>query len=294
MTSNVNTERKLTVRRMPFTFDDDIDIKWNAAKPEWSYMANGASLAMPYLEPYLIRTMKKALPLLNDNALIQEVRDYIGQEAQHYQQHRRFNDIIKSRGYDIIDKLEQQMLSEYSIFEKEKSLKFNLAYAAGFESMALGVGHWLIKNRDYLFGTSDPRVASLILWHFVEEIEHKCTAFDTYQAIYGSYWHRLYGTFFATLHVMKFSRSGYIIMMKKDGAWGKLRHRLHIIKYNLLFITGVLPMLLHSALPNHHPTDIDDPQWSKDWIDLYKKNNAILAHLDTGNLTTPSGTGFTK
>ncbi|WP_159270071.1 metal-dependent hydrolase [Zhongshania aliphaticivorans] len=272
---------------MPFVFNDDIDAQWNRAKPEWSYMVNGASLAMPYLEPYLIRTMKKALPKLKDPALIQEVKDYIGQEAQHYQQHRKFNDLIKSKGYQELNALEEQMLKEYSALEKHQSLRFNLAYAAGFESMALAVGHWLIKHRESLFGGSDPHVASLILWHFVEEIEHKCAAYDAYQAAYGSYWHRVYGTFFAALHVMKFSRRGYIIMMKKDGGWRKIGQRLNIIKYNLCFLFGTAPKLLHSLLPWHHPSDIKDPQWSVDWIHAHKNNSENLAYLDTNNLINP-------
>lgn len=51
----------LVVRKMPFEFPEDIDASWNKAKPEWSHMVNGTSLAMPFLEPYLIRTMRKAL-----------------------------------------------------------------------------------------------------------------------------------------------------------------------------------------------------------------------------------------
>lgn len=292
MTRNRDAARTLVVRRMPFTFDNDISVQWNAAKPEWSYMVNGASLTMPYLEPYLIRTMKQVLPQLQDPALIQEVKDYIGQEAQHYQQHRKFNDIIKSKGYDQIEALEKQMLDEFSYFEKNKSLKFNLAYAAGFESMALTVGHWLINQRAYLFGGSDSRVASLILWHFVEEIEHKCAAFDAYQAAYGHYWYRIYGTLFAALHIMKFSRRGYIIMMKKDGVWGSIRSRINVIKYNLRFLAGIAPKLLHAMLPSHHPSDIDDPQWSKEWLTVHEKHDAELAHLDTNNLMTPIGTRF--
>lgn len=290
MTAHQKSTRTLVVRRMPFSFDEDINVQWNQARPEWSYMVNGASLTMPFLEPYLIRTMKKALPQLQGEALVQEVKDYIGQEAQHYQQHRKFNDVVIAKGYDEIKELEKQMLTEFSGFEKSKSLKFNLAYAAGFESLALAVGHWLIENRDYLFGGSDSRVASLILWHFVEEIEHKCAAFDAYQAVYGNYWYRLYGTLFAALHVMKFSRRGYIIMMKKDGSWGKVRNRLNLIKYNLRFLAGVTPGLLHAMLPRHHPTDIDDPQWSKEWVDIHNKRNAELAHLDTNKLMTPMGT----
>ena len=290
MTLAPNTRPELTVRRMPFSFDDDINVKWHPDKPEWSYMVNAASLAMPFLEPYLIRTMKKALPKIKDQALHAEIKDYIGQEAQHYQQHKKFNDILKASGYPDLEGLESQMADEFENFDKNKSLEFNLAYASGFESMALALGHWLIKNREYLFGGSDSRVASLVLWHFVEEIEHKNAAFDAYQAIHGKYWYRIYGTFFATLHVMKMSRKGYIVMMKKDGLWGNFSNRLKLIKYNLKFLTGVGLELLESFLPSHHPSDVKDPEWSDSWIQAWGDGSQKLELLDTSNLSTPVGT----
>ena len=280
---------ELTVRRMPFTFDDDINVDWNKARPEWSYMVNGASLAMPYLEPYLIKTMKQALPKIDNELLAKEVKGYIGQEAQHYQQHRKFNDVLKVSGYEELAEIEEQMAKEFAEFEQNRSLRFNLAYAAGFESMALVLGHWLIKHREYLFGGADSRVASLILWHFVEEIEHKNAAFDAYQEVYGDYWPRIYGTIFATLHVMKFSRRAYIAIMKKNGEWGKLKSRLRLIKYNLRFLGGLAGGLAETLLPWHHPMDVDDPEWSLQWVKTFEKNNAELALLDTNNLGKPAG-----
>lgn len=282
---------ELTVRRMPFTFDDDINVKWHPDKPEWSYMVNAASLAMPFLEPYLIRTMKKALPKIEDPALHAEIKGYIGQEAQHYQQHKKFNDVLKASGYPGLEDIEKQMAAEFDHFEKHKSLEFNLTYAAGFESMALALGHWLIKHREYLFGGSDSRVASLILWHFVEEIEHKNAAFDAYQALHGKYWYRIYGIFFASLHVMKHSRRGYIAMMKKDGHWGNVGSRLNIIRYNLKFLGGLGYGLLSSFLPNHHPSDTKDPEWSDRWIKNWEEGGEKLELLDTNNLTSPVGAG---
>ena len=274
----------MVVRKMPFEFPDEIEGQWNKSKPEWSHMVNGASLAMPYLEPYLIRTMRKAFEKIQSEELRREVKLYMGQEGQHYQQHRKFNDILIENGYPELKAVEARMKDEFDDFEKNRSLKFNLAYACGFETMALSIGHWLVKDREYLFGGSDTRVASLILWHFVEEIEHKNVAFDAYQAVYGNYWYRIYGTLFATFHVVKFSRQAYQAMLKKDGLWGNIRSRWSLLKMATRFFGNMLFPTINACLPGHHPSEVKDPKWCLDWIKTHEQDESQLAVLDTDNL----------
>lgn len=281
---NTKTPQELVVRKMPFEFPDDINPHWNQDKPEWSHMVSGASLAMPFLEPSLIRTMRKSLGQIDSEALKQEVKLYIGQEGQHFQQHRKFNDMLIENGYSELLDVEAQMQKDFSHFEKNRSHKFNLAYAAGFESMALGIGHWLVRDREYLFGKSDPRVASLILWHFVEEIEHKNVAIDAYNAVYGNYFYRVSGILFATLHVMKCSRKAYQAMLKKDGLWNKLSSRWKLLKMIGRFFINMLPPLIEACLPGHHPSHIKDPKWCLDWIASYAVDNQQLTLLNTNDL----------
>lgn len=274
------------VRKMPFLFPDDIKPHWNAHRPEWSQMVNGASLAMPYLEPYLIRTMRKVLPDIVDEKLRNELRWYIGQEAQHYQQHRKFNDVLIDNYYPELKCVEAQMKEEFDGFANGRSQKFNLAYACGFETMALSMGHWLVKDREYLFAGSDTRVASLVLWHFVEEIEHKSVAFDVYQQLHGGYFYRVFATLFATMHVMKFSRKAYKIMLKKDGLWKKFHARRRLALMICRLFAKLVPRTLIACLPGHHPSNMADPKWSLSWIALFERSNAPLAALDTDNLDT--------
>jgi len=281
-----HTAAELLVRKMPFQFPDDIDPQWSKSRPEWSHMVNGASLAMPYLEPYLIRTMRNTLEKIESPKLKKEVKLYMGQEGQHYQQHRKFNDMLIEKAYPRLRNIEAQMKEEFANFESNRPLKFNLAYACGFETMALCVGHWLVCDRDHLFSGSDTRVASLILWHFVEEIEHKSVAFDAYQAVYGSYFYRIYGTLFATLHVMKFSRKAYRLMLRKDGLWGNLSSRWKLVKMILRFLSNMIPPLALACLPGHHPAKVKDPQWCRDWISAYQQDGNVLAVLDTDNMNS--------
>lgn len=278
---------ELTVRRIPFEFPEDLEPHWNASKPEWSHMVNGASLTMPYLEPYLIQSVRMGLKQIDDPELRALAADYCGQEGQHYRQHKRFNEILVSKGYDALPELESQMEQAYARFLERRSLRFHLAYAAGFESMALAVGHWLVNDREYLFGGSDPRVASLILWHFVEEIEHKNAALDVYNAVCGGYFYRLFGLFYASFHMMAMSRRGYRAMLRKDGLWNQLGSRLRLWKAVGRFLSLVLPHLLRCCAPGHDPRKIEDPQWVVDWLQAYEEGHGSVPILDTATLAGP-------
>ncbi len=199
----------LVVRRIPFEFPEDLEPHWHPGRPEWGHMVNGASLVMPYLEPYLIQAIRLGLKQIDDPALRDVAKDSCGQEGQHYRQHKRFNDLLASKGYPELRGHEAEMERSYARLLERRSLRFHLAYAAGFETMALAVGHWLVNDREYLFGGSDPRVASLVLWHFVEEIEHKNAALDVYNAVCGDYFYRLFGLLYASFHVMALNRRAY-------------------------------------------------------------------------------------
>ena len=60
MSSTPIAEQRMTVRRMRFPYPEGLKGWWNPARPEFSHVVNAASLGMPYLEPYLIETMRKA------------------------------------------------------------------------------------------------------------------------------------------------------------------------------------------------------------------------------------------
>ena len=72
-------------------------------------------------------------------------------------------------------------------------MRFNLAYAEGFEALALVIGQMLIEDRVHLFGNSNSAVSSLVLWHFVEEIEHKSVAYDVLHHLHPGYFLRIGG-----------------------------------------------------------------------------------------------------
>ena len=256
-------------RRIAFEFPDDIDPQWIPGEPELAAMMNGGSLTMPYLEPFLIRTVRETTQQLGDAHLSEQGRVFNTQEQHHYQAHRRFNEMLKAKRYPELEAIERDMQAAYARLALSP-LRTRMAYTAGFESMTLGVTKWLIEQRVALFKGADTRVVSFVLWHMVEETEHKCVAYDLYQAAFGhglgGYLARAYGVFHGSLQVMWFSMRAYKAMLQREGLWRQLRSRLRLAWHITAFAWHVGPYLLRAALPGHSPRREKDPQWVLDWI----------------------------
>lgn len=278
-------------REIPFDFPDDIDPQWIPDKDELAAMFNGASLTMPYLEPFLIRTMAEAARTISDPTVKETVRAFNAQEGQHFQTHRRFNELLKSKRYPELADTEAEMEASYKRLNK-KSLRLRLAYTAGFEAMTLGVTKWLIEDRTSLFHHADSRVASFVLWHMVEETEHKCVAYDAYKDLYpggiGNYFARAIGVLHGSFDVMRFSRRAYIKILKREGLWQSLRPRLRLYGELINFVRHVGPYLWRATLPGHNPRQERDPAWVTEWLNLYEdapKDKAPL--IDTFDPAMP-------
>ena len=83
--------------------------------------------------------MRAALEHCTDPVVAQEVRQFIGQEAQHFRQHAVLNDMIRSISPELegLREIEDQLEADYQRFTNTKSLKFNLAYAEGLKPRPL-------------------------------------------------------------------------------------------------------------------------------------------------------------
>ena len=254
----------IEVRKIPFEFSAQADPIWHAQAHEWSHMVNGASLAMPYLEPFLNRTMREALPLIKDADLAADVDGFIRQEAQHFSNHRRYNETLKQQGYPELEAVEASMETDYKALD-QRSLAWRLAYSAGFETMTMGITEWLINDRTQLFKDADPTIVSLVLWHMVEETEHKSVAYDVYQAVHGRYWLRIAGLMWGSLHVGLLSRRGYMAMLKKDGKWYNLASRLRLWGMVGRFLIKGGRAMIRALKPSYHPDKVTDPKWIDQW-----------------------------
>lgn len=183
------TTSELQVRQPPFSFDG-VEFLWNPANPAFSVFANCVSFWVIGLERYFVRAMKDADVHISDPGVREESRLFMQQEAVHSKMHRRHVKALIER-HPGLQGAVHSVIAEYDDLYDRHDLPYHLAYAAAIEGTFTSVFGTIIEHRDALFGGGDARVASLHLWHFCEEIEHRSSAVMVYDHVVGDHGYKL-------------------------------------------------------------------------------------------------------
>ena len=250
----------ITVRRMPFEFPDKIDPVFIENDHEQSFAFIAASLLLPHLEPYLIRSMKAAQGHVTDPQVLEGLKAFAAQEGQHYRMHMKFNESIRRAGFPGLDALEKELSDDYHRFTQTKSLRFNLAYAEGFEALTMNAVKRMMEPNG--FGEDLPVFMQMIEWHFVEELEHRTVAFDVYDHVCGGYFYRLFVGIWAQWHFTKWMRRVVKYMMSVSpppnlSAQQKAERRSASRMPRPARVRDLLPGLLRIYLPSYTPHDVE-------------------------------------
>ena len=79
----------LQIRKILFDFDDDVPFVWNPSNPEFAIMCNAVGILAIAFEKFVVATMAKAMPLIEDPEMRAEADAFTRQEGQHSRMHRR-------------------------------------------------------------------------------------------------------------------------------------------------------------------------------------------------------------
>ena len=180
---------KLKVRQIDFQFGKNTPFFFNPTNMAWSKFVNSLAIMALHFERYIIGGTRKAIPLISDPELKQEAELFCRQEAQHSRHHRAHLNFLLDHCPELADT--NQRVKEYYAQLDGKSLRFNLAYSANVELLFGPIMKYIIENRQHLFGGGAPQISSFVLWHFVEEFEHRHTAHEIYNEVVGNYLYRL-------------------------------------------------------------------------------------------------------
>jgi predicted metal-dependent hydrolase len=180
----------LKVRRVRFDFEKPVPFLWNPENPAFSISGNVLSIIAIGFERFIVAVIKEAIPLIDDPAVVAEADAFLRQEAQHssaHQQHVR----ALIRRYPGLKATLDKVIAMYEELAETASLPFKLAYIADIEATFTPAFKLVLDNEKTLFSPGDDRIASLFLWHFVEEIEHRSSALIIYDAVVDSKNYRL-------------------------------------------------------------------------------------------------------
>ncbi|MBC7531676.1 MAG: metal-dependent hydrolase [Oligoflexus sp.] len=257
-------KNSITIRRLLLRFPKGSDPLIIPNQPEESYLYIGLSLLLPYLEPYLVRSMLSAKTIIQDEGLVKDMEAFMGQESQHHKLHIQFNCSLDLSKYEGLKELEEKLAADYNRFSDTKSLRFNLAFAEGFEAFTLAMTRSSFQTG--MFERIQSEARDLFRWHLMEEIEHRTVAFDVYQQISGAYFYRVCIGIFAQWHLCRFVFRVSRLMLRTEekncpkkfgGRWRSFQRQGYLL---WLFVLYFFPKLLNTYMPWYSPYRIAMPE----------------------------------
>jgi predicted metal-dependent hydrolase len=251
----------ITVRRLTFDVPgaDDFHPVYMANSAAVSYSFTGLGLYVALLEPFIVKSLRRVLDQVADSRLQEEVDRFCRQEAQHYQQHERFNALVLAQGYPGLDDRVQALAADFSGFLERRSDKFRVGFVEGFESYTTQGALEILSSRVCDHPRTQSAFGHLFRWHMLEEIEHRNVAYDIYQHLYGDYLYRARMCWFAQRHMQRFIADCVGLMSSFDVTRYGDRCRVSVLE-RLGMALMPWPKRLRSMLPGYSPHHYEVPE----------------------------------
>jgi uncharacterized protein len=209
----------IRVRDPDLDFDVGIPHHWLAGNAVATHRLNGLNLIFPDGERFFLRAVLDHLPRITDPGLRQQVKGFFGQEARHAGEHERFFAVLESQGYEV--RRFTRRFRAFGRFTMRFPAALRLAMTAGAEHSTAIFGAVALED-ELLLHRTHPTMRRLVLWHAIEEIEHKAVAFDILQATHPSRALRLLGFALVELVLFGWSLTGTRMLIRQDLRAGRL------------------------------------------------------------------------
>jgi uncharacterized protein len=251
----------IPVRRMKFEVPDQAAFHpiYIMGLASVSYQMTGLGLYVALLEPFIVKSMRRVMSQIRDENLKEEVDRFCRQEAQHYQQHERFNAVVVAHGYPGLAERIQMLREDFERFLDIESDRFRIGFVEGFEANTTQGALFLLSSGVLDHPKTQPQFGELFKWHMLEEIEHRNVAFDIYEHLFGGYLYRARMCWVAQSHMAKFIGDCTAIMSAADvERYGDvcritMRNRLE------QFVARMVPRV-RSMLPSYTPHHYEIPR----------------------------------
>lgn len=261
----------MTVRRMHFPFE--VLKRRNFFQSNTLLSAFGAALSgtFPPGEAEFIQSVRLYRDQIQDPDLQQQIKAFIGQEGHHSHQHKRVNRVLEQLGWDA-PAVEASLARSVEKRNRRRffgSAKFRLALTVGMEHLTAIMAEFMLTKPE-VFDGLEPQVKDLLLWHAVEEIEHKAVAFDVYMQCEGDqvFLRKIMrlGTTLFVAHI-----SYFILMLLLKGkarpSWKEIKQAAEFFFGKAGMVTMIKKPYKDYFEPGFHPWDHDN----RELVELWKQ-----------------------
>lgn len=263
--------RPVPTRRMSFAESLQTLPKYFAGDDDLIMSHTLASLSgvFPDGEDYFVRSVRHFRSDVVDAELKRQVAGFIGQEAIHGREHRTLNARLAELGYPT-KRIERFTKKGLALRERLMSPAANLAATAALEHFTATFAETILSSDEARWVIGAPEILDVLLWHALEESEHKAVAFDVYKAVGGTEQTRRRVMNFTVVSFLGGMTLQVLIGLVGDRSTyrrGALRASARRIRSNPFFTREVWTKLRDYNRADFHPDDHDTTALLDEWRD---------------------------
>lgn len=267
-----------------FGIDETVSKYWYQSDAFKTRLFDSMHLTFPEGERFFMTSVRAFRNKIQDKELIQQVKDFTRQEGQHGIAHSKYHTSLARQGLPVAEMLNANK-STLNGFLKNYSPEFNVALTSAFEHFTGLLAETFFSHDETTKGM-DPRIRALMAWHAMEEMEHKCVAFDVMEQIAKvGYWKRSFALVVAMWQVRRMMFGFTDQLLKADG-FNWLQRKLMLIG-NVRWMFGRRGVLAMKAShffayfkPGFHPNDIPTLPGYYTWLAEYERSGNPETALD--------------
>lgn len=228
----------ITVRDLHFDFSDT-PAYWLNNDPYLTHMLNASSPAFPYLEGFVIYTVKQSLSQIKSTHLRESCFLFLQQEANHAAEHVAYNQMLEQQGYQFVHII-NNLKNTLQFAKKHCSALTLLALSVGLEALTTMLSKTILEKG--ILNNNETAPAHFWRWHLQEELEHRSVLFDLYREAGGGYIRRISMlTIILTIYCY-FSLRLFCCLLSKDKLSTFIGLK-YLFTKNIFFLSGIMKLI---------------------------------------------------
>lgn len=237
---------------------------WHGNDPVTTHFFNGLQALFPEGERFFMDAARDVRDLVGkenlSSALNEQIKIFIRQEAMHGREHEAWTSALLALGYAGMEGFDKKLKRDNEWARKKVSPLWRLSLTAASEHFTASLAHLFVYQRPDLIEKAASPFRELLVYHAMEEVEHKAVCFDLYNAAKGGYFRRCIGMVFVTVDLLIRLRNRQEYLLKKDGLWNaETEKKTRDLLWGKDGIMRVLaPYLLQYFRPDFHPWETDE------------------------------------
>jgi len=283
MATEIASPETLHIAKRDIEFEFPADMRrWHPDGLHVTHFYNALSLFFPEGESFFIDAVRHYKDHVRDPELAEEVKGFLGQEAMHSREHRRYNRALTEAGLPA-KALEDRLVKHLDLVRGQVSPAEALAITIALEHFTAIMAHVVLSDDRILQG-ADPRMAAIWRWHAIEETEHKAVAYDVYRVAVGeglgAYLRRVRVMLLTTVTFWAHVFLYHFALIRSEGALTDVRGWWRLFRFLWIKPGGMWRMWrmwLEYFRPDFHPWQHDNHEYVDAWKATYADNGAVPA-----------------